>query len=517
MYKKSIYLSLFLVILAAFMLTACTGSKSTNPTAEATQATSNQDDGNTQADTNTSSGETTTDIPGQPPSGGQPPDGEPPTGGQPPSGEPPSGGPPPGGAPAGSGTGATSGSDGLATATGAYTLDGGTATESGQIYTASNEDQSGVYVLNGGVLTLSNSSVVTSGDTSSDENSSFYGLNAGILAAGSSTITVNGGSISTTGSGANGAFATGEGSSVTLNDVTINASGDGGHGVMATQGGSVTLNNVTMNTSGAHSAPIATDRGSGKITSTGGSVITSGTDSPCYYSTGILDITGNTCTATGSEIAVIEGANSVSLTDSDTSSSVENKWGVMIYQSMSGDAEGTQGTFSMTGGSLTFTASSGPLFFVTNSTGIINLQEVDVTAASGLLVQAGGTERWGTSGSNGGTVIFTADEQSLTGDMTADNISSLTITLQNNSSLTGAINSGNTAQSVSLSLDAGSTWNVTADSYLTVLNDSAGISGTMITNITGNGHTVYYDPSANPELNGLTYALVNGGTLEPMP
>jgi len=188
---------------------------------------------------------------------------------------------------------------------------------------------------------------------------------------------------------------------------------------MATLGGEVTLNDVNINTSGPHAAPIATDRGSGTITATAGTVTTSGQDSPCYYSTGILTISDNTCTATGAESAAIEGANSITLVNSNVSSSKEDKWGVMIYQSMSGDAEGTQGFFTMTGGSLANTAANGPLFYVTNSTGIITLKGVNVTATSGVLIKAS-AGNWGNSGSNGGTVIFTADAQSLTGDLAAD-------------------------------------------------------------------------------------------------
>jgi hypothetical protein len=43
------------------------------------------------------------------------------------------------------------------------------------------------------------------------------------------------------------------------------------------------------------------------------------------------------------------------------------------------------------------------------------------------------------------------------------------------------------------------------------------IGGTTITNIAGNGHTVYYDAadSANSALGGQTYALSGGGTLQP--
>jgi hypothetical protein len=88
--------------------------------------------------------------------------------------------------------------------------------------------------------------------------------------------------------------------------------------------------------------------------------------------------------------------------------------------------------------------------------------------------------------------------------------------LQNGSSLTGAIDSANTAKSVVLTLDSTSTWTVTADFYLTGLSGAA-ISGSTITNVVGNGHTVYYDAtaSANTGLGGQTYTLSGWGTLTP--
>jgi hypothetical protein len=395
-------------------------------------------------------------------------------------------------------------------------LNGGTVTESDQTYAASNEDQSGIYVTDGGALTLNNVSVKTSGNNSSDENSSFYGLNAGVLASSGSTITMNGGSISTTGTGANGAFATGEGTTVNLSDVTINATGDGGHGVMATLDGVMNLTNVDMTTSGAHSAPIATDRDGGTINATGGTLTTSGQDSPCYYSTGTLNIENSTCNATGSESVVIEGANTVNLIDSTLTSSVADKWGVMIYQSFSGDAQGSDGIFTMTGGSLAHTDANGPLFYVTNTTGYITLNGVDVKAASGILIKAEGNDRWGTSGSNGGTVILVTDAQTLSGDLVADEISSITATLQNGSSLTGAVDAGNTAKEINLTLDFSSNWTVIADSYLSWLTDPDGTSGTTINNINGNGHTVYYNASLCTDFGRQTFALNGGGTLTPM-
>jgi hypothetical protein len=411
--------------------------------------------------------------------------------------------------------GGSSGSTALAsTASGVYSQSGGTAEKGDLSVSSSFADQSGVLVTDAGTLALTNVTVTTSGDTSSDENSSFAGLNAGILATSGSTITVVGGKISTTGSGANGAFASGTGSSVALSDVTITATGDGGHGVMATQGGSVTLTKVDMDTTGAHGAPLATDRGGGTVTATGGTITASGTDSPGIYSTGTITVADATITATGAEAAVIEGANTIDLTDTALTTTKADKWGVMIYQSMSGDASGTEGTFTMSSGSLVDSGAGSPLFYVTNSTGIITLADVDVSTTSGILVRAAAGS-WGTAGANGGTAVLTADAEILAGDVEADAISSLSISLGNGTTLTGAIDAGNTAARADLALDATSAWTVTADSYLTILSDDAGISGSTVTNIVGNGHTVYYDPSANETLGGRTYTLVGGGTLMP--
>jgi len=395
---------------------------------------------------------------------------------------------------------------------GVYFLDGTIGeTAVDTAFDSAADDVSAICLIDGASLTLENPTITKTGDTSSADSSSFYGLNAAVLVGSGSTVSITGGTVVTDGDGTNGVFATGTGSTVVLSDMYIEAIGDGAHAVMATVEGTMIVIDVEMFTTGAHSGAIATDRGSGTITVTGGEVTTTGQDSPGIYSTGMITVTGTVINATGAEAAVIEGSNSIILVDSDLTSSIADKWGVMLYQSFSGDAEGMNGEFSMTGGSLAYTSETGPLFFVTNATGLINLSGVEVTAASGVLAQASATERWGTSGENGGIVILTADAQDLTGDLIADSISTLSLTLQNSSSLTGAINHENTALAADLTLDESSTWSLTADSYLSTF------SGT-VTSITGNGFNVYYDASldANSALDGQTYPLVGGGYLMPL-
>lgn len=395
-----------------------------------------------------------------------------------------------------------------------FIQDGGKATKTGESYKAGTADTSAVTVDNSGTLTLLKSKITKSGNTSSNDQSSFVGLNAAVLVQNGGTLKLSDSMIKTTGTGANGVFAYGEGSSVVLSDVTIKATAQGGHAVMATGGGTVTCTDVDMDTAGTNSGAIATDRGGGTIKVKGGNVVTTGQDSPGIYSTGDISVTGADIESTGSEVAVIEGSNSITLKNCTLLSTMKDKWGVMLMQSMSGDAEGVNGVFKMAGGSLSYTAESGPLFFVTNSSGTIKLTGVKVAEGSGVVLKAA-ADRWGASGSNGGNATFTVSKQTLTGDMVADSVSSINATLKNGSSLSGKINADNSAKTINLTLDATSTWNVTGDSYLTSLSDSGGISGASITNITGNGHTVYYDSVACSELGGKTYTLAGGGTLTP--
>jgi hypothetical protein len=141
-----------------------------------------------------------------------------------------------------------------------------------------------------------------------------------------------------------------------------------------------------------------------------------------------------------------------------------------------------------------------------------------------LTAEALNSGTWGTSGSNGGKVTFKVYGTSLTGNVIVDDISTAAISLledsaDTGSSLTGAINSADTGETVSLTLDAASKWTVTGTSYITNLSDTA-IIGTTIGNIVGNGHCVYYSgtiTSSSSSYTSGTFTLggSSGGTLAP--
>jgi len=352
----------------------------------------------------------------------------PPTG-SPPDGTPP--GPPPDGTAGGPGMAAAVPNTLAAT----ETVSGSSATIDGKTLTAAAADTSVIYAADGASLTLKNVTLKkTGGDTSSDDASNFYGQNAGLVAAGSSAVTATNLTVETSAEGANAVFSTGADSKIVIDGVTVKTTNNSSRGLDATWGGTIVARNVKIETLGAHCAALATDRGEGTVTVSAATGTTAGEGSPGIYSTGAISASNSTFSATGSEAAVIEGKNSIVLTDTDISGAV--RAGVMIYQSFSGDAGIGTGTFTMTRGTLT--AKAGPLFYSTNTDAVINLSAVTLKGTSGALFAAA-ADQWGTTGSNGGRVTLNAKKQALDGTVAVDSVSSLTLNLADSSSWTGAV------------------------------------------------------------------------------
>ena len=131
------------------------------------------------------------------------------------------------------------------------------------------------------------------------------------------------------------------------------------------------------------------------------------------------------------------------------------------------------------------------MFFITNTDAIINLTNTKLSFGSGVLISAKGTDEWGNSGSNGGNVTLNATSQTLEGNIVADKISAVTVSLKK-SSYKGTINGDNTAKEVSLTLDKDSTITLTGDSYVTSLDNADSTNS----NINFNGYTLYVNGKA---------------------
>ncbi len=374
-----------------------------------------------------------------------------------------------------------------------------TVTEDGtykdKTYNSSGDDENALRV-DGADATFDGITVNKSDGASSNvENGDFYGMNAALLATNGANITIKNAKISSNAQNGNGVFSYGKGTVVNISDSEITTKADNSGGIQTTGGGTTNATNLTVTTNGNSSAAIRSDRGGGTVNVKKGSYTSNGYNSPAVYSTADITVSDAALTANNSEALVIEGKNSIKLenctvtgnmSDTKGSSSSENVHNVMIYQSMSGDADVGTSEFSMNGGSLT--SNNGDMFYITNTACKISLSGVEIknNDNDAYLMRICGNSAsrgWGTAGSNGAQVEFTADSQTLSGNILVDNISTLNMTLKGNSVFTGTVNiTENNEKGTAVSdnavitLESGSVWNLTGNCTVTSISGSGTIN-----------------------------------------
>jgi hypothetical protein len=400
----------------------------------------------------------------------------PPEGGENPPGPPPEGGEgdnPPGPPPSGGGDNSYNYTDYKANVTDENVgSDELTATES---------DQSVVYITTNNITFTEPNLIKLSGESSNIENSEFYGVNAAVLVQGGE-VSITGGTITTKAKGGNAICATNKGKVTISGTKIVSTAVSSGRGLHSTYGGQINAVNVDISSTGASCANLATDRGEGVVTCTGCQLSTTGAGSPLIYSTGQITVNNTKGTATGAQTVVVEGKNTANIFDKSelycygtgNRNNIDN-CGVMIYQSMSGDAADGTGVLNCVDSTLEILKESeiyttAPMFFVTNTKAVINLEDCRINYGSNIFLDIKGTTEWGNEGSNGGEVTLNLNNQEIKGDITVDGISSLSIVMKN-SKITGTINTSKKAKSLSISLDSKSTITLTGNSYYTSLTN----------------------------------------------
>lgn len=346
----------------------------------------------------------------------------------------------------------------------------------GGTYTATGEDESALEASGSVTATVTGSLLQkTAGNASSADGSSFYGLNAGVRVYGDATVTLTDCEIDASAENATGVFAY-DGGVIYLTDCTVTVTGGGAGGVQVAGGGTLYGTNLTVTS--ASKAAIRSDRGGGLLVIDGGNYTATGSNGcPAIYSTAEIVVSNADCVSTNSRAVIIEGKNSVTLNDCTLSGNDQSskegsvRANVLLYQSMSGDASVGVSTFTMNGGSME--SHSGAMFYCTNTASVINLSGAQLILSEDgtLLIVSEG--RWGKDGANGGDCTLNAEDQILEGDILVDEISSLVLNLTN-SSYTGAISGEG---EVTVTLNSGSTWTLTGDSYVTGLDgDLSGVN-----------------------------------------
>lgn len=350
-------------------------------------------------------------------------------------------------------------------------------------------DENTVLVDSGANVSIKNATITrNSEDSTGGDNSSFYGVGAAVLAT-DGTASVSNSTITTDAKGGAGLFAYGD-STIYAADSTITTHQDTSGGIHAAGGGTLYAWDLNVETNGESAAAIRSDRGGGTMVVDGGTYTSNGVGSPAVYCTANIAINNATLTANGSEAVCIEGLNSLHLFDCDLSGNMSDDdqndctWGVIVYQSMSGDSEVGNSTFQMTGGKLS--TGNGGLLYTTNTECTLTLDSVDITYApdSEFFLRCTGNNNqrdWGQTGNNGSDCLFTAINQEMQGDVVWDSISDLDFYITDNSTLTGAIVDDETYAGngrdgyCNVYLAEGCTWTVTGDSTVSSIESEGSI------------------------------------------
>ena len=175
--------------------------------------------------------------------------------------------------------------------------------------------------------------------------------------------------------------------------------------------------------------------------------------------------------------------------------------GLMMLQSGSGDAQGSNAYITVVNSSLTTTDDDVPLCEVpTLNTGTLTLTDATLSVASGVLMYVDYNTQWSTYGGTGNLILQTTEDSwNYVGDVEADSYSNATVTVGSNVTWNGTINEDNEAASANVTVASGAIWTLDDDAYVTTLVNNGTINC--------NGHTLSYG-----SLSGSGTINTDGGT-----
>lgn len=393
---------------------------------------------------------------------------------------------------------------------------------------SNNNDTSVIQVSNGATYTATNLELSKISGTSTDiESSMYYGLNSAFIVKDNSNVILNNSSITTKSDYSTAFFATGMSTTATLTNVSLSTENKNSNGLSISESSSINASKVNIITKGEQSAALKTITNNSEIIIDDSTLITEASNSPIFEIKGKVEATNILATSTNSNIAVLENSSSLSIIESElttASYNIDEKLSSVffLYKSNSKTASNDSGSSDLTIKDSKITVNkdsnvykTAPIFYITNTSSVINITNTDIDYGSNTLIKVSKNEKYGDTEDNGGEVNFTATDQRLKGNIIVDEISSIRFNL-NNSSYKGQINGNNESKNVHVTLDKKAEWTLTGDSYLNTLTIQNGRIDRLARYIKSNGYNIYYNTENNEWLNGRTIRLYGGGKLIPV-
>lgn len=430
--------------------------------------------------------------------------------------------------------------------TGVVTIIGQSRTAEGGTITSLKPDVSAIFISRGGALTLKNVSLITSGPVSLIDDSRGSGLDSALLINEGGQADMTGGKIDTSGLGANAAYVAGPGAKLSLQGVTIATTASQAHGVDAVDGAALDGSGLKISTMGDN-APAIASRRARPVTLSDLTLHTAASGSPLLLAGSDMTATNARGQAERDDGLAVTGAHRVSLQAPDFQA---DGYAISVTGDDAGRDVGRVGASprrpsgAMPGPSIAQDAPDNPdagkirpvssllapsgdadraevsvqngrldgeraVLSVSNAHAHIVLTGVTLHSGSGVILKAAAGQG-GALGRNGGDADLELHGETVSGDFSTDVISSIRVSLLDQSHLTGKATAN-----TDVTLDAGSDWTLPEDTHVGKLVVTGLDAPSAIVNIHSGGHMLYYDPHRNPWLDHKTWPLPGGGQLTP--
>ena len=259
----------------------------------------------------------------------------------------------------------------------------------------------------------------------------FFGMNSAIICKGKdSSVTIKNCTIETDAKSSNAIFAIDNGK-INIKNSKLITHKDFSRGLFSSYQGIIEADTVEITTEGEHCPGIATDIGGGEIIANNCIINTTGHLSPITYSTGNININDSEGKAENAEVAVVEGDNSVNLKKCNFTSNYEDS-AFLCYQSTPGKNSEYVSKLNLEDTIIDYT-NNGSVIWVTNTNTEITSKNSELNNTSNMLIRAS-RGKWGNQGKNFGILIFNSYDNTYKGNVMTDDESKITIN-SNNSKL----------------------------------------------------------------------------------
>ena len=395
----------------------------------------------------------------------------------------------------------------------AWLVDGAKEKQENRSHTALEafeQGQSVIYATNAVDLYLTNLRMnKTSGGIMADDRRE-TGVNSALLADAGSKVRVDMCDVISHSAQADGVTASGEGTRIIMVKGTLNTTRQASAGVVSINNALVTVTETDVNTVD-HQSPSYLAHNGGEMTVTKAFGLTTGQASPIFLvsdgtikadkcrvksgkwtvgsvDSGLLEVTGGELTAGG-------------------------VCGFLVYGTGKADAPRAKDCLVLVKNKIQ--VGEGPLILVTNAAGEVTLTKNKISYKNDAVIAVKADE-WGVKGKNQGDAVINLENQSLSGDIYVDSISSLVLNLNKSGKLKGNI-TGNPCdgRTIAVNLAKGSSWSTKGDIYVNSITFEQPLKKAL-KQLKGK-HVIYYDANdkANAPLKGKEYKT-GGGWLRPM-